>query len=144
MSKERSLEVRVFPHMPEKSRALRVLVVEDEFLIRWSIAETLAHDGHAVLEAGDGASAIRALTEPAEPIDAVLLDLRLPDSNDLTLLADVRRLAPASAVIMMTAHGSLEMERGAIGLGAYRVMNKPFEMDEMRTLLSEACSLQSE
>lgn len=125
--------------MPGKSHALRVLVVDDEFLIRWSLGEMLAHAGHTVLEAEDGAGAMRALTESSEPIDAVILDFRLPDSNDLTLLADVRRSSPDSAVIMMTAHGNADMARDAVGLGAYRVMPKPFDMDEMRVVLAEAC-----
>jgi CheY-like chemotaxis protein len=51
-----------FPHMNETFRPLRVLVVEDELLIRWSIAETLAHAGHTVIEAEDGATAVMALT----------------------------------------------------------------------------------
>ena len=58
--------MRVFPHMTENFRALRVLVVEDELLIRWSIAETLAHAGHTVIEAEDGATAIMALKNDAE------------------------------------------------------------------------------
>ena len=84
--------------MDENLRALRVLVVEDELLIRWSITETLAHAGHTVIEAADGASAIMALKHDAERIDAVVLDYRLPDSDDLTLLATVRRLLPDGAV----------------------------------------------
>jgi len=55
-------------------RPLRVLIVEDEPLIRWSIAETLANSGHSVLEASDAASAVRALKEASRPVDIVLLD----------------------------------------------------------------------
>ena len=83
-----------------------------------------------VVEAGDGASAIRALDE-GEPFDAVVLDYRLPDSNDLNLLATIRRVAPQAAVIMMTAFGTAEVTSGAIKLGAYRVVPKPFEMHDM-------------
>ena len=126
--------------MMEKSPALRVLVVEDELLIRWSIAETLAHAGHTVIEAEDGATAVRALTAPAEPVDAVLLDYRLPDSNDLTLLANIRRLSPHSPVILMTAYGTPEVTKGALDLGVYRVMSKPFEMHELEELLLQACA----
>jgi DNA-binding NtrC family response regulator len=131
--------VRSFPQVTEKSPPLRVLVVDDESLIRWSIAETLADAGHIVIEAEDGATAIRALTGPADPIDAVLLDYRLPDSNDLTLLASIRRLSPHSPVILMTAYGTPEVTRGALDLGVYRVMSKPFEMHELEELLLEAC-----
>jgi two-component system response regulator PilR (NtrC family) len=125
--------------MDENLRALRVLVVDDELLIRWSIAETLAHAGHTVIEATDGTSAIVALKNDAERIDAVVLDYRLPDSNDLTLLSTVRRLSPDSAVILMTAFGTPEVVKGALDLGVYYVLNKPFEMYDLESLLREAC-----
>jgi DNA-binding NtrC family response regulator len=126
--------------MVENSRGLRVLVVEDELLIRWSIAETLAHAGHTVIEAEDGATAVRALSNDAGRIDAVVLDYRLADSNDLTLLASIRRLSPESAVVMMTAFGTPEMTKGALDLGAYHVLHKPFEMHDLEPLLRQACS----
>ena len=132
--------MRVFPHMNENFRALRVLVVEDELLIRWSIAETLAHAGHTVIEAEDGVTAVMALKNDAERIDAVVLDYRLPDSDDLTLLATVRRLSPETAVVLMTAFGTPEVVKGALDLGVYRVLHKPFEMHDLESLLRDACS----
>jgi CheY-like chemotaxis protein len=78
------------------SPRLRVLVIEDELLIRWSIAEIVGHAGHTVAEAESGAAAVRALTSTPEAVDVVMLDYRLPDSNDLTLLAAIRRLSPAA------------------------------------------------
>ena len=132
--------MRVFPHMNENLRALRVLVVEDELLIRWSITETLAHAGHTVIEAADGASAIMALKNDAERIDAVVLDYRLPDSNDLTLLATVRRLSPETAVVLMTAFGTPGVVKGALDLDVYQVLHKPFEMHDLESLLRTACS----
>jgi two-component system response regulator PilR (NtrC family) len=117
---------------------LRVLVVEDEPLIRWSIAETLAQEGHTVVEASNATAAVQALTETSGPIDVVLLDYRLPDSSDLGLLADVRRLRPDSAVVVMTAYGTPEVTKGALELGAYRVVNKPFDMHGLASLVLEA------
>jgi two-component system response regulator AtoC len=114
-----------------------VLVVDDEPLIRWSLAETLKQSGHAVVEAGDAASAMRSVSSE-EPFDVVLLDYRLPDSNDLNLLASIRTLAPASVVIMMTAFGTPEVLTGALKLGAYRVIPKPFEVHEVAALVLEA------
>jgi DNA-binding NtrC family response regulator len=127
----------IFPVTTKNYPVLRVLVVDDEPLIRWSLAETLTELGHVVVESGDGASAIRALDED-QPFDAVVLDYRLPDSNDLNLLARIRRLAPQAAVIMMTAFGTPEVTGGAIKLGAYRVVPKPFEMHEMAELVMQA------
>ncbi|RPH56048.1 MAG: response regulator, partial [Acidobacteria bacterium] len=84
--------------------------------------------------------AVRSLTNPHEPIDAIFLDYRLPDSDDLNLLATIRRLAPRSPVILMTAYGSPEVTRGAFELGVYQVMNKPFELQNLQPLLLEACN----
>lgn len=118
-------------------RHLRILVIEDETLIRWSIAETLAQEGHTVREATSAAAAVKALQE-GDDFDVVLLDYRLPDSNDLGLLASVRRLQPRSAVVMMTAYGTPEVTDGALALGAYRVVGKPFDMRALESLVVEA------
>jgi DNA-binding NtrC family response regulator len=119
-------------------RHLRILVVEDEALIRWSIAETLGQEGHTVMEAGNAASAVKAMEDAGEDIDVVLLDYRLPDSDDLGLLASVRRLQPRSAVVMMTAYGTPEVTAGALALGAYRVVGKPFDLRALEPLVIEA------
>jgi DNA-binding NtrC family response regulator len=124
--------------MVKNSPGLRVLVVDDEPLIRWSLLETLEEVGHAVVEASDRESAVRSLSNGHEPFDVVLLDYRLPDSNDLDLLATVRRLAPATAVIMMTAFGTPEVVAGALQLGAFCVIPKPFEVHDMAALVLQA------
>jgi len=121
----------------EKSRQLRVLVVDDELLIRWSLTEALEECGHAVAEAADAASAVRAVSDGQRP-DVVLLDFRLPDSADLALLQTIRRAVPQAQVIMMTAHGTPELVAGALALGAYRVVNKPFEVHDMTDLVQQA------
>src|SRR4051794_15449762 len=100
---------REFPHMVKNSAALRVLVVDDEPLIRWSMSETLSDRGYDVVEASDGQSAIAAVSDSSRSFDVVLLDFRLPDSNDLTLLSTLRRLSPATQIILMTAYGSAEV-----------------------------------
>ncbi len=65
----------------------------------------------------------------------VLLDFRLPDSNDLKLLSRVRQMAPATHVILMTAYGTPEVMQGALDLGAFRVVGKPFEMNDLAALV---------
>lgn len=127
----------VFPPREEKSPALRVLVVDDEALIRWSIVETLTDLGCSVVEAGDGQGALRTLAAQSKPLDVILLDYRLPDSDNLTLLSTIRRMAPASQVIMMTAFGTPDVVRGALNLGAHRVMSKPFEMREIAAAVQQ-------
>lgn len=121
-----------------KKSAPSVLVVDDEALIRWTLAETLADRGYTVTEAGDARMAVAAIEHAGKPFDVVLLDFRLPDSADLRLLETVRRLTPNSQVILITAHNSPELAQGAAALGAYRVISKPFEVDSLATLVNQA------
>jgi len=99
------------------------------------MAETLTDRGHQVVEAGDARSAIAAVSDAPIPFDVVLLDFRLPDSHDLTRL---RHMTPRTKVIMMTAYGTAELVRGAAELGVFRVVGKPFEVDELASLIQEA------
>ena len=124
--------------MPKSAPGLRILIVDDEALIRWSLFETLSGCGHVVVEAGDAVSALQAVTAAAVPFDVVLLDFRLPDSNDLALLSRLRRLAPATRIVLMTAYGTPEILQGALDLGAYRVITKPFEMNDVAPLVRQA------
>lgn len=121
--------------MQKRSAALRVLIVDDEPLIRWALSETLAQAGHVVIEASHANTAIRAVTDASEPVDVVLLGCRLPDSNDLTLLSTLRRLSPRSQVVLMTAYGTPEVTKGALELGACRVVHKPMEMRDVAALV---------
>jgi DNA-binding NtrC family response regulator len=113
----------------------RILVVDDEPLIRWCIAQTLGTAGHGITEAQDAASALRALADTPEP-DVIILDLRLPDSSDLSLLEKVRSIAPAAAVVIMTAFGTPEITAEALKLGARRVLTKPFDMQDLEHVVS--------
>jgi DNA-binding NtrC family response regulator len=133
------LELRDIPRMVEKTPpALRVLVVDDEPLIRWSVAQTLTDCGYEVVETGDACGARSAVGSDGGQFDVVLLDYRLPDSDDLGLLAAIRRQSPDAQVILMTAFGKPEVVRGALELGAYRVVNKPFEMQAIADLVAQA------
>jgi DNA-binding NtrC family response regulator len=123
-----------FPLDLEKSPR-HVLVVDDEPLIRWSVAESLSDLGFDVEEACDAGSALRKVTTAAAPYDVVVLDLRLPDMNDLSLLGTIRQLLPAAALILMTAFGTPEIFADAAMMGV-TVIDKPFELDELTRLVS--------
>jgi len=136
--------MRDFPRSDEKnSAALRVLVIDDEALIRWSVSETLADRGYAVVETGDAKGA-RSAVDADHDFDVVLLDYRLPDSDDLSLLASIRRSSPRAQVILMTAFGRSDVVHGALELGVYRVVNKPFELDAIADLVAQASAAGSD
>ena len=117
---------------------MRVLVVDDEPLIRWSLREALVEHGIDVREAEDGKAAISALTDGTTTPDVVLLDYRLPDSDGLGLFARVKQLMGSGPVILMTAFGASDVAQGAIALGAYSVVTKPFEVHDIASMIHRA------
>ena len=127
-----------FSQQAKKSAATRVLVVDDEPLVRWSVSETLSAHGYEVLEAGNARSALNAVADPSRPIDVVFLDLKLPDCGDLQLLASMRRVSPMTPLILMTAHATPEIAADALRLGAIAVVEKPFEIDDLAPLVWSA------
>jgi DNA-binding NtrC family response regulator len=119
---------------------LQVLIVDDEALIRWSLRRGLARRGHQVSEAGDGAQGLQLLASEPGRFDVVVLDYRLPDRQDLSLLRDVRRFDPQAVVFMMTAYGDAAMRDQAVSLGVTKVVDKPFQIPAFVSLIESAVS----
>src|SRR5436305_13006231 len=90
----------VAPVVKKSAVRRRVLVVDDEALVRWTVTEVLTAAGYEVLEAHDGKSALRTVVERHGHVDIVMLDLRLPDSRDLRLLEAIVHLAPTAAIVL--------------------------------------------
>ena len=136
---------RNYPRVGEKPAA-RILVVDDEPLVRWSVAETLSTAGYDVEEAADAKTALEILSPHAlagngddnRAFDVALLDVRLPDSDGLGFLATMRARAPSLAIALMTAYGTRELVQSAIRLGAFTVLDKPFDMDDVLRLVRRA------
>ena len=116
-----------------------ILVVDDEELIRWSLAQTLEAAGYEVLEAGTARETLERVNEGSD-ISVVLLDLKLPDSNDLTLLRTLHQRAPRCRIILMTAHGTAEVLDEALDAGAFRALGKPFDMARIIGIVREAAA----
>jgi DNA-binding NtrC family response regulator len=115
---------------------MNILVVDDEKLIRWSLKERLTREGHTVTEAEDGKAAVACLD--AELPDLVLLDMKLPDTDGLTILRSVLERAPQLPVIIITAYSTVDTAVEAMRLGAYDYVSKPFDMDELTITVKRA------
>lgn len=109
-----------------------LLVVDDEALIRWAASTTLAEAGYHVVQAADGAEARRQSAET--PVDLALLDLRLPDTDGLSLMRDISQRHPRCRFIMMTAFRTPELTANASSTGV-PVLDKPFSMPDMLRLV---------
>jgi two-component system, NtrC family, response regulator AtoC len=116
-------------------RHAAILVVDDEDLIRWSLRERLSSDGYAIREAGTGAEAMDRFREG---VDLVLLDYRLPDTDGLSLLREMKSLDPDVLVILLTSFVSVETAVEAMKLGAFHFANKPFNLDEVSAIVARA------
>jgi DNA-binding NtrC family response regulator len=126
--------------MPQETAdALRghILIVDDEPVVTDVLGTLLRKEGHEVLSASDAASG-RALLESEGPWDAVLLDVMLPDANGLDVLRWIRDRDPDTAVVMLTAFGTVENAVTAMKLGAFHYLTKPFKNEEVRLLVAHA------
>lgn len=117
-------------------RKTRILVVDDEHLIRWSLEQNLKKQGYEVLTSGSGEDALKIARE--EQPDLVLLDIQLPGISGLEVLEKLKEIDDEIVVIMVTAHGGLETAVTAMRLGAYDYINKPFNLEEMAIVIRKA------
>jgi len=118
--------------------AIKILVVDDEKLIRWSVRERLKTEGYEVLEACDGASAGPLIVKPE--FQLALLDFRLPDTTGAELMAKIQHAAPGLPIIIMTAYSSINGAVDAIKAGAVNYVTKPFSMDDLAEAVRKALS----
>jgi two-component system response regulator AtoC len=118
-------------------RMAKVLVIDDEEMIRWSIQQTLGAAGHEVTACGTAAEGI-AVFQWLRP-DVVLLDLRLPDANGATILKAIKaETVRETKVIVMTAFEEDCTAERAKDLGAFEYLKKPFDFDQLGTIVSRA------
>ena len=118
------------------SHTARILVVDDEELARESLADLLGKEGHDVVMAGDGHDAERIARQ--QRTDLILLDLRLPGIDGLSLLRRLRELPNAPSIILMTAYGTSDTAIEAMKHGAYDYVTKPIHFDEFLVAIRRA------
>lgn len=114
----------------------KLLIIDDERLVRWSLSQKLARWGYEVVEADSGAAGLRLLTE-ASP-DLLLLDMKLPDAKGTDILEDVRKSRPELPVVMITAFGVIEDVVTAMRLGAYDFIPKPIDDAKLQSAVVHA------
>jgi ActR/RegA family two-component response regulator len=115
---------------------VRLLVVDDDPVFREELAELLEADGHTVRSAASVAAATTALE--AEEVDLVFTDLKMPRHGGLELLAEVRRRWPATITVMVTGFATVETAVEAMKLGAFDYLRKPFRIEQVHRILSQA------
>jgi DNA-binding NtrC family response regulator len=114
----------------------RILVVDDERLVRWSLRQKCEEWGFHVLEAEAGADGLRVAQ--SETPDLVLLDVRMPDINGIQVLEQLKKNGTTRAVIMITADPRLDDIKTALKLGAYDFVGKPINFDELHVAIKNA------
>ena len=114
----------------------RILIIDDEKAIRWSLGEALTNVEYEVDEAASGSAGIKRFED--DPADCVILDLKLPDIDGIKVLRKIRDMDDAVPVIMMTAYGEIETAVQAIKGGAYDFIQKPFQLDKMKIAIRNA------
>src|ERR1700727_1493126 len=114
----------------------KVLIVDDEKLVRWSLRQKCEEWGYHVLEAENGTAALRVAHNQSP--DLVLLDVRLPHAIGIEILEQLKKSGDARAVIMITAAPQLEDVKTALKLGAYDFVGKPLDFEELRVTIQNA------
>src|SRR6202140_1914370 len=125
--------------------AEKIMIVDDERLVRWSLRQKCEEWGYHVIEADAGEPALK-LAEKESP-DLVLLDVRMPDLTGIEVLDQLKKSGDARAVIMITADPQLDDVKAALKLGAYDFVGKPVDFDELQITIKnalEATSLRTE
>jgi two-component system, NtrC family, nitrogen regulation response regulator NtrX len=122
-----------------RTRALAVLLVDDDARIRNAMRGVLEDEGHTVAEAPDGAQALAALEGRA--FDAVLLDVNMPGMSGLDALVSIREMAPNTAVVMVSGEGTIATAVQALKRGAFDFIEKPADPEHLLRVLAQAAQL---
>lgn len=114
---------------------IRILVVDDELIVRESLIGWLKKGGYDVDSASSGAEALERLKE--KEYDLVFIDIKMPDMNGIDVLKNLKESSPNTLVIMITAYGSVETAVEAMKLGASDYLMKPFEPEHLVLLVEK-------
>ena len=123
----------------------KILIVDDQDMMRDSLAATLAREGHEIVAAYDGQAGLNKLGE--RKFDLMITDLKMPKMTGIELLTEAKKLRPEMPVVLMTAFATVQTAVEAMKLGAYDYIQKPFDGEEVKLLVQrtlEHAQLKSE
>ena len=119
--------------MDEAIKPRKILIADDEYLIRWSLSQALSQQGYEVFSAEDGKKAVEAIG--TEAFDYVITDLVMPELDGWKVLETAHETWPQTRVIIITAHGKEETKEMAKKKGAWAYVEKPYILDKIKELL---------
>lgn len=134
--KERVLEFLAVRTM-RSLRTSNILVVDDEEIARNNMRRALQKDGHDVDTAINGLEALQKAE--AQDFDIIITDLKMEKMDGMQLLESMKKLSPATAIIMVTGYATVDSAVSAMTKGAAYYLPKPFRFDELRTTVKEIC-----
>ncbi len=114
----------------------KVLVAEDDHLMRWSLEITLERNGHTVKAVGSGEAAIAAVMD--EDYQVVIADYALPEADGLQVFWRVKARNPQTHVIVITGEATPELEKLARDMGAFEFLEKPFPLPALKSAVERA------
>ena len=118
--------------------AVKLLIVEDEPSLRQMLEILFRREGYAVVSAPGYRAAVEAIAQHPQPFPVILTDLSMPDGSGLDLVPAAKSRSPASEVILITAHSTVENAILAMRSGAYDFVAKPFDPSELAALVAKA------
>ena len=125
-----------FHHLPEGMPPLRLLVVDDDAPLRKACCEIALGMGFVPLSAGSVQEALAVLQQ--QPVEMLLLDLKLPGGGGLKLLGEVKALDPKIGVVVMTAFATVPSAVEAMRIGACDYLTKPFALEQLTAVLDQS------
>jgi CheY-like chemotaxis protein len=116
----------------------RILIAEDEEVIRSLVARALAQDGHAVVTASDGAEALEVLARERGGFELLLTDIRMPIMDGIALALAAARDHPQVAILLMTGYADQRERASGLDSLIHEVITKPFSVADIRRVVNDA------